>query len=155
MNNTPVEISSAQILQGITLLQQAGRRECVLLWLGRREGATQRIIDVYRPMQNSSIDYFEIPRAGMAALMDRLRTQSLYVVSQVHTHPGRAFHSPADDRWAIVRHLGALSIVLPYFAKSTTVANFIEQAAVFQLDASNVWNEVGPDDVTGQLRITQ
>lgn len=154
MNDSPVEISSLGIRETVNLLRRAGRRECVLLWLGRRENGVQHIIDVYRPLQNGTIDYFKIPRRGMAALMERLRTQGLYVVSQVHTHPCEAFHSPTDDKWAIVRHNGALSIVLPYFAKSTTVDNFLEQAAVYQLDASNIWNEVPPEEVSRRLRIT-
>ena len=112
MNINPVEISSAQIAETIQLLREAGRQECILLWLGRREHGLQRIIDVYKPVQEADRDYFEIPRQGMAVLMERLRTQGLYVVSQVHTHPELAFHSRADDKWAIVRHAGALSIVL-------------------------------------------
>jgi len=154
MNHAPVEISTVQIGETISLLRAAGRRECVLLWLGRREAGVQRIGDVYRPLQQNAIDYFEVPRPGMAALMERLRTQGLYVVSQVHTHPSEAFHSPTDDRWAIVRHVGALSIVLPYFAESTTIENFLERAAIYQLDASNAWNGLDPERVADQLRIT-
>ena len=151
MNINPVEISSAQIAETIKLLREAGRQECILLWLGRREHGLQRIIDVYKPLQEADRDYFEI---GMAVLMERLRTQGLYVVSQVHTHPELAFHSRADDKWAIVRHAGALSIVLPFFAESTTVENFQQEAAVFQLDSRNRWNEVVGEDVRDQLRIT-
>jgi len=154
MNNTPVQISSGQIRETINLFRKVGQRECVLLWLGLREPGVQRIFDVYRPMQNSAIDYFEIPRQGMAALMDRLRTEGLYVVSQVHTHPHEAFHSTADDRWAIVRHVGALSIVLPFFARSTTPKNFLQQAAVYQLDVANVWNEVSSEQIPLHLGIT-
>ena len=154
MNTTPVEISSAQIAKTIELLREAGRQECILLWLGRRGQGLQRIIDVYKPLQEADRDYFEIPRQGMALLMERLRTQGLYVVSQVHTHPELAFHSRADDKWAIVRHAGALSIVLPFFAESTTVEKFLQEAAVFQLDSHNRWNEVVSDGVRDQLRIT-
>jgi proteasome lid subunit RPN8/RPN11 len=154
MNINPVEISSAQIAETIELLRKAGRQECILLWLGRREQGLQRINEVYKPLQEADRDYFEIPRQGMAVLMSRLRTQGLYVVSQVHTHPGPAFHSPADDKWAIVRHAGALSIVLPFFAESTTVENFLQEAAVFQLDSCNRWNEVTSESVPEQLRIT-
>jgi hypothetical protein len=85
--------------------------------------------------------------------MERLRTQGLYVASQVHTHPREAFHSLADDKWAIVRHVGALSIVLPYFGRSTTLENFLRQAAVFQLDSSNTWNQVSPELLSDELRI--
>jgi hypothetical protein len=155
MNINPVEISSAQIGKTIELLQQAGRQECILLWLGRREDGVQRVSDVYKPLQEADKDYFEIPRQGMAALMERLRTERLYVVSQVHTHPALAFHSPTDDKWAIVRHTGALSIVLPFFAESTTVENFLQEAAVFQLDSRNRWNEVTSENVREQLRVTR
>lgn len=153
MNADYVEISSKGIEKSIHLLQAAGERECALLWLGRREKNVQKIVDVYRPEQIATVDYFEIPRNGMAALMARLRVDGLYVVSQVHTHPKEAFHSYADDRWAIVRHVGALSIVLPHFALFTTVESFLQQAAVYQLDESNNWNEVPPDLLHSKLRI--
>jgi len=153
MNADYVKISSENIQKSIDLLQEAGEQECVLLWLGRREGDMQTIVDVYQPEQIGTIDYFEIPRSGMAGLMTRLRTHGLYVVSQVHTHPQDAFHSATDDRWAIVRHVGALSIVLPRFAVSTTLENFLEQAAVFELDESNSWNQVASELVPAKLRI--
>lgn len=153
MTISPVEITDSKIGKTISLLRRAGRRECVLLWLGRREEGVQRIVTVYHPLQESARDYFEIPRRGMAALMEHLRSERLYVVSQVHTHPCEAFHSAADDKWAIVRHLGGLSIVLPMFGRSTTVENFLEQAAIYQLDAKNNWNELEADRIAEQLRI--
>ena len=153
MNADYVKITPENIQKSIDLLRDAGERECVLLWLGRRERGIQQIVDVYRPEQIGTVDYFEIPRSGMAALMARLRADSLYVVSQVHTHPREAFHSSADDRWAIVRHVGALSIVLPRFAAFTTAENFLEQAAVYRLDKSNSWNEVPSDLIPAELRI--
>jgi proteasome lid subunit RPN8/RPN11 len=148
-----VTISSNGIVETIRLLREAHGRECVLLWLGRREGGVQRVCDIHRPIQNASSDYFEIPRNGMAELMGRLRQRGLYVISQVHTHPEEAFHSRADDRWAIVRHEGALSIVLPWFASTATVQNFLEVAAVFQLSASNAWVAIGDSPLRGALRI--
>lgn len=153
MNAEYVKISRENIQKSIDLLQDAGERECVLLWLGRREEGMRKIVDVYRPEQIGKVDYFEIPRSGMVALMARLRADGLYVVSQVHTHPREAFHSTADDHWAIVRHVGALSIVLPQFAAFASVENFLEQAAVYQLDDSDSWNEVPSDLIPAKLRI--
>jgi len=153
MKLSPIEISSDGVHKTIALFREACEHECVLLWLGRKEGSVQRIVEVYRPIQDSAIDYFEIPREGMAALMQRLREQGLFVVSQVHTHPSEAFHSPADDRWAIVRHVGALSVVLPHFAKSTTLANFLQQSVFFELNASNKWNKISPPALKRRLRI--
>ena len=153
MKVLPVEVSSAAIRKTLALLRRAGLRESVLLWLGREDAETQRIIEVYRPIQHGAVDYFEIPRKGMVALMDRLRTQGLRVVSQVHTHPKEAFHSLADDKWAIVRHVGALSIVVPNFARSINPDNFLHEAAVYRLDASNRWNRVAQELLPNELWI--
>ena len=64
MNTNPVEISSAQIAETIRLLRDAGRQECILLWLGHREQGLQRIVEVYKPLQEADRDYFVIPREG-------------------------------------------------------------------------------------------
>jgi len=103
MTMSKLTIDYAVLVETTRLLQAAARSECVLLWLAAREGQDLTVTEVYRPAQRASADFFEIPRDSMAAVMARLRTQSLSIAAQVHTHPGRAFHSAADERWAIVR----------------------------------------------------
>ena len=71
--------------------------------------------------------------------MRHLRSGRLKIVAQVHSHPGEAFHSEVDDEWAIVRHVGALSLVVPGFARWTTPTNFVAQAVAYELSASNQW----------------
>src|SRR2546428_13945261 len=117
MRTAPIEISVHYVTQTIRLLRASNDRECVLLWLAHREHDIQRVQEVFHPMQQASSDYFHIPRQGMARLMEHLRTSGLYIAGQVHTHPSEAFHSHADDTWAIVRHVGAISIVTPEFAR--------------------------------------
>jgi proteasome lid subunit RPN8/RPN11 len=153
MTIDPVTVSSKGVQETVRLLRDAHDRECVLLWLGRRESGLQRVCEIYKPIQRSSSDYFEIPRNGMAELMGRLRQQGLYVISQVHTHPEEAFHSSADDRWAIVRHAGALSLVLPWFASTATLQNFEDITAVYQLSASNRWTRVERHTIRDALKI--
>jgi hypothetical protein len=77
-----------------------------------------------------------------------LRDRDLMVAAQVHTHPHEAFHSAADDRWAIVRHVGALSLVLPDFAQKTSIDSFLNEAAVFRLSDRNEWNLVDGAAIT-------
>lgn len=36
-------------------------------------------------------------------------------LARIHSHPGRAFHSPADDANPALTHEGAISIVVPFF----------------------------------------
>ena len=136
-------------------LREAGklRRECVMLWLGRRDGDQVRVVDAYRPLQMAKTDLFHINGAGMAALHQELRRQRVMVAAQVHSHPMEAFHSKADDEWAIVRHEGALSLVVPNFASTTTLANFLLQTKVFRYSDSARWLEVLSAQVQTCLRI--
>lgn len=134
-------------LIGVTLahLREAGRHrcECVVLWLGRRcDDDAITIAEAYRPLQAAKEDMFHIPPAGMTALHGELRRHRFMVAAQVHSHPYRAFHSAADDRWAIVRHEGALSLVVPDFAMNTTLSNFLDQAKVYRFSADAQWIEM-------------
>jgi hypothetical protein len=146
--NTPVTISSALVDKTLAQLQSVGRRrsEHVLLWLGKRENGNISISRLWIPEQRAGRDFFAIPSRSMQALFDELRRDRLMVAAQVHTHPREAFHSWADDTWAIVRHAGALSLVLPYFALKTAPHNFVRDAAVFVLSQENEWLEVPATD---------
>jgi proteasome lid subunit RPN8/RPN11 len=138
--NVTREIISATLNE----LQQAGRQgsEGMALWFGRRRNGSIDVEQVYVPEYESSSNFFWIPPAAMVALLADLRADRLIIAAQVHSHPDRAFHSAADDRWAIVRHEGALSIVLPRFAQKTTVKTFAKHAAVFELSPTNQWIRV-------------
>jgi proteasome lid subunit RPN8/RPN11 len=109
-----LEVPQHVIAETVEHLRQSNTSERVVLWLGRREQVV-RILEVYVPLQHAASDYFRIPREGMSALLEYLRSKRLVAAAQVHTHPGRAFHSAADDAWALVRHEGALSFVVPRF----------------------------------------
>lgn len=140
------------IEQTLSILKDAGRtrQECLVLWLGQRRNDGITVRSALRPQQIAGQDFFRIPPQSMRSIMKRLKDERLMIAAQVHSHPFEAFHSEADDRWAIVRHVGALSFVLPYFAKATTVDNFLDQSALFSLDANNRWVDV-PTHAASQL----
>lgn len=144
-----VHCSSKTIDETLGHLREAGKRncECVVLWLGRRTDKTIHVEMAYLPLQVARADIFRIPPQGMTDLQALLRRTRLMVAAQVHSHPGTAFHSEADDEWAIIRHEGALSLVVPYFARKTSTANFLEQAKVFSFSPSAEWTEVSSLDV--------
>jgi len=98
------------------------------------------------------VDYFHIPAHGVEALMRRMDETQTCVVAQIHSHPGLAFHPRADDQWAIVRHAGALSLVLPDFALTTTLSNFVSQVAAYHLGTDNRWHQTEPSSA---LEITE
>ena len=83
--------------------------ECVVLLLGHRVGGDIPVSEVWRPQHRAGMDYFEIPLRSMEALFTRLRAGRLMIAAQVHTHPMEAFHSVADDQWAIMRSAALMS----------------------------------------------
>jgi hypothetical protein len=109
----------------------------VVLWLAERLDGRLVVRAVFTPIQQASADYFKIPREGMDQLLSKIRDTRYVLAAQVHTHPKRAFHSAADDRWAIVRHEGALSLVVPNFCQKTSAATFMHDAVVYCLTADN------------------
>jgi hypothetical protein len=125
-------------------LEKAGRGgvECIVLWLGVWEGDDIRVASVYRPQQTARRDQFLISPNEMASIMELLREHRWMIAAQVHSHPFEAFHSIADDEGAIVRHQGALSFVVPWFAAKTSVETFLEDIALYRLEAGDRWLEV-------------
>jgi proteasome lid subunit RPN8/RPN11 len=122
----------------------ARRTETVILWLGRRSESTEEVSGAFRPTQIVSQDSFRIPPQAMRELLAYLRKERLHVLAQVHSHPAAAYHSDADNRWAIVRHCGAISLVIPWFGKRTTALSFQDDVAAFQLDPSDTWRKMDP-----------
>ena len=157
-----VEINSMNIIVPIAIvdntlqsLRRAGDRdsEAVLLWLGRATSGGIEIVEAYMPEQEAAHDYFHIPPNAMSAILRHLGETKTFIAAQIHSHPEEAFHSGADDRWAIVRHEGAFSLVVPDFARHTFAHNFIDEIAAFRLSASNVWQELRDGDHRSSIQL--
>jgi proteasome lid subunit RPN8/RPN11 len=148
MNCSSLLIPATVIDETLAFLRRAGDRqsEGVVLWLGRREPRGITVTEAYVPEQEAACDYFRIPPPAMAALLAHLGDTGTFIAAQVHSHPREAFHSEADNTWAIVRHLGALSLVVPRFARDTAAGNFVRQIAAFRLSHTNVWQELDGAD---------
>ena len=134
--------SPTHLARTVDLLRRGGSPEAerVVLWLASTKPLRcSPVLEVYEPEQVTAKDFFYIPPVSMRHLMGHLRERKLKVVAQVHTHPGEAFHSEADDEWAIIRHRGALSLVLPRFAEGVTASTFLASAKAYELSSANEW----------------
>lgn len=123
--------------------------ETAVLWLGRTEH--QVVMEVFRPQQIVARDFFNIPAKGMRGLLAHLREKRLHILAQAHSHPESAFHSLTDNEWAVIRHVGAVSLVVPWFGFRTSAVSFLDDIAAFQLDGDDVWQEVPPRSVLAVL----
>lgn len=95
--------------------------EAVVVWVGTVvDDSTAQIIAAVRPGQ---IAYrsgegcaVEVPPQALSQLISALPT-GFFVLARLHTHPGVAYHSEIDDTNMLISHQGAISIVVPDFAR--------------------------------------
>jgi hypothetical protein len=151
----PVLCPQTLVDQTIKYLQAAGavQRECLVLWLAHRLDNCMNVVMAHRPDQRAWRDRFVVDAAEMASLKALLRSNRLMIAAQVHSHPKEAFHSFADDQGAFVRHHGALSFVIPNFARDSSVATFLEEAALFELRQGNRWVLVPSEEVKHRCQV--
>ena len=87
---------------------------------------------------------YRIEEEDLARLADHLADHGLVLPAQVHSHPGDAYHSEADDADPIVATLGGVSIVVPDFASGPVSPS---TWAVYRLVPSEGWVELTADEV--------
>ena len=103
-------------------LRAAGSRGCegMALWAGQFDGSGFGVTEVIIPKQDGlitdhglavTVSGEELHRINVYLYRKRLR-----LVAQIHSHPGHAFHSDTDDRYAVVTACGSFSLVVPNFA---------------------------------------
>lgn len=152
----PVLVNQQGVSETLHLLKEAGNRgkECVVLWFGKITDDHLLVNQVYRPQQTAGADIFRIPPVSIRTIMSKLDSENLMIAAQIHSHPGEAFHSKADDAWAIVRHTHALSLVLPRFALETNLNSFINDTKTYQLNSKNRWIELSSEEVKSWVQIS-
>lgn len=132
------------------LLKESGEHgyEAVVLWLGTVVDETTAEIMVaiaprqiaYRSANGCSV---EVPPQEIDRLVSALGPGQ-FVLARVHTHPTAAYHSSVDDQNRIIGHVGAISIVVPYFAAGAVE---LSDCSVNELQWDSTWIELTPDDV--------
>ena len=120
----------------------AGRRECVVYWLGPANQAAV-VDEVVHPEHTASNRDYEVNSAWLAPFWMRLASSSRSARVQVHTHAFRAFHSTSDDAFPLVRQAGFLSLVLPRFA--TGRPPLPEEMHLAGLDSQLRWQQYAPE----------
>lgn len=116
-----VTVDRAVVRATLSAMQEFGKRgaECLVLWLGNVKAGSARVRRAILPEQQAISDengvgYF-VSSETLFALNRALAESGLQLIAQVHSHPSEAYHSRADDRYAIVTSEGGLSLVVPDF----------------------------------------
>ena len=139
--------SSAHELRSLS----GGVRESVLLWIGTERPDKALVRRILVPQQIASPMHFKVPLDERVRIIRELGNSSQKVLAQLHTHPGKAFHSFADDRLALPRHTGAISIVIADFAADWD--GDLQKASVNYHLGEGVWSELSPESVSKLFEI--
>ena len=139
-----------------THLRAVGRQgyEGLALWVGRQQGDIFRVSETVIPEQNhiSNADGVCVIVEGGALhrLNVRLYKEGLTLLGQIHSHPGRAYHSGTDDAYAIATTVGCLSLVVPDFGRAPFT---VSRCATYRLDAGGRWRPLSARDAAVLIAI--
>jgi hypothetical protein len=145
-------IPTPLVRETIRFLQLVGAKGCegFVLWGGRViDPITFRFERAIIPAQEASVteDGLLVTVSG-ESLFDVNRTlheSGIILGAQVHSHPTSAYHSSTDDQYPLATLVGALSVVIPNFAREAP--RDMDDWAWYRLSASATWDPV-EDDVT-------
>lgn len=133
-----LRLTDAVLARTFEVLRSCGRGECecVVYWTG--PVAADAIDGVEHPAHERSPYGYQVDDTWLAHFGFRLGRDRRSVKAQVHTHPGRAFHSRTDDDWPIVAQAGFLSVVIPKFA---TGGATLRDAWIGYLQQDGTWQQ--------------
>jgi Prokaryotic homologs of the JAB domain len=138
-------------------LRRVGARglEGFALWAGTRGGdsfqVSHTVIPEQRGVRSASGVCVTIGPEELHRLNVWLYENKLAVVAQLHSHPGRAYHSDTDDAFPIATAAGCLSLVIPDFASQPFA---LARCAVYRLSTTGRWLEVPAAEVPRLIEIT-
>ena len=139
---------SAELLRSLS----GGVRESVVLWTGTELAGNAQVRRVVVPRQRANRLSFQVPLDERLQISQQLADSGERLLAQLHTHPGRAFHSLADDRLALPRHTGAISIVVAEFANLWD--GDLRDVSVNRHLGAGTWSELSPDAVARLFEVT-
>ena len=123
-----------------------GKRECAVYWIGA--SASDVVDGIEHPAHVASPFGYEIESGWLTQFWRQLAASKRSIKAQVHTHPGKAFHSATDDEWPIISQAGFLSIVIPNFAAGEPT---LEGAWIGRLQRNGGWRELASADEALEL----
>lgn len=135
----------------VQALSEAGRHghEAFAVWTGVVENDTtvrytRCVIPDQTPLRTPDGLLVTVGGAALNTINRDCHRRGELMAGQVHTHPTTAYHSDTDDHFPLVTLLGALSIVIPDFARLGTAG--IREWAFYRLVGRGRWAELTRND---------
>lgn len=138
---------------------RSGAHEVFVLWTAPLSSALAPVVHVERaivPRQCASATrtgvYVHIDGSELARIQFENFNRGERNVVQLHTHPGANVDmSELDREWEVVRHVGALSIIVPHYGRNTLRG--FAGVNVYEREESD-WRRLGTREAAERLIIT-
>jgi proteasome lid subunit RPN8/RPN11 len=111
---------------------------------GRTNGFTTLAVGAISPESSTTTGSFSVPTVEMAKLVKGIRANGLQLVSQLHTHPRKAYHSEGDIEGLKLVCNGYVSVVLPEYGNY--LPSF-EGAVFYFYRRGNGFKELEPQNI--------
>ena len=129
--------------------------EGTALWIGQPV-ADRNIVDITRlfipeqiPIKTAVGVAVDLTERAHFTLTDHLAPGELFYC-RIHSHPHDAYHSARDDANGVITHQGAISIVVPNFARDPLR---LAHCAVYQLTHGKGWLPLSSAEVDRRFRV--
>ena len=136
----------------------SSRFEGFTCWSGRIE--TDRSASIlhcaFPPDSNVGKHEFfaHLDLAATTSIAEQIRSRGEFLLAQLHTHPGRAFHSSVDDNHSISQRRGFLSIVVPRFGlRKFYGRQTLTGCSVNEHQGAGIWREWNSAEVRRRLKV--
>lgn len=113
------------VTRTLEFLREVGKagREGFVLWAGAFDGETRfrftsMIVPEQRAMATESGLLVAVDGEALFEVNKGVHSRSEILGAQIHSHPTDAYHSSTDDAYPLVTLVGALSVVVPHFARN-------------------------------------
>jgi hypothetical protein len=136
--------------------QERGREGCegTGLWTGRQEGTSVRISRFITPEQRCIRTAHglrvKLTERAHYTLTDLLCPGERFY-ARIHSHPKKAYHSDTDDENEVLSHKGAISIVVPSFARDPIE---LRRCAIYLLDHGQGWIKLSEADIAALFEVS-
>lgn len=133
--------------------RQVGRKgkEAIGYWTGTFSGDDAYVSNVLFPnkfVKNrlDSWGYVKVELNVAFRIGQEIYKLEQFLLIQLHTHPGIAFHSYTDDRYPISHKIGFISIVIPHFAKYPM--SDLSTWKVYEYQGTANWRELDETEIS-------
>lgn len=137
-------IPTAILMRTIEFLREVGegRHEGFVLWAGtlsdeRSFRFTSMIVPEQRAMVTENGLLVAVDGDALFEVNKTVYARSEILAGQIHSHPTSAFHSSTDDAYPLATLVGALSVVVPDFARNAP--RDMESWAWYRLSRKAKW----------------